>query len=770
MTGRAWLSGALSILALVLALAPVLLAQDVVKADAAGGVADIAVQGYYLGGGSQPLSALSGMDISFREYLPAVGLLTGNLEGYVDSTRGRAGLNSVTLHGLRWKGRRWTITGGDYSFHTLLIPIPFTNYAYPEVRARGAKVEMTDGHRQYSFFAGEETLQEGPRITFRIAAPQFVSGATLVQRFGARLHVGVRYLGLSSSENQIEANPVFFPEGSTFRRTDSLTAQTSWSAGRGLTFFADTGISHAEFAANTLFPHGVPFSWLSGAQWKAKKITVTANYGSLSRSALPVTGSFFGDREGPFAEIRYKVAGSLELFGSALRSRNNPEKNPDLLNLSTEDLTAGLNVILPAQIGLSGQYSKVALTGIMPSDPTQNQSQHNGQAQLSLNKNIGDHSLLLTVRDLDLTSRSFAQKQRSAELQDDVHFSVFGLGGAVRMQQQSGAGQLQNSVFLRATGRLRLQHFLVYGQFEAGNDLIDKTLFATNSVKTTVLGVELPLNFRAARGWTLRVEAFRNTLISALNPANILVLQTQGSDVSDILNDFNQWSFYLRLSQRTHWGSPPPDVESANNQVVYGTIEGFVYEDGAASRGVPGVSVFLDKSRTATTDAAGHYRFGDVPEGRHAVALNTGELAAEYSPGPAPPDSTLVKPRTIARVDLRVVKAGSSLRGVVRGLAEDDRGVVRLENIVVNLVPEAGGKPGYTTCDGSGEFAFYNLTRGQYRVSVDRTTLPEDYVLVSEPELEVDPGAASDAPPIVFRIQKVVKELPVRRVLETSIQ
>jgi len=43
-------------------------------------------------------------------------------------------------------------------------------------------------------------------------------------------------------------------------------------------------------------------------------------------------------------------------------------------------------------------------------------------------------------------------------------------------------------------------------------------------------------------------------------------------------------------------------------------------------------------------------------------------------------------------------------------------------------------------------------------------------VLVSEPELEVDPGAASDAPPIVFRIQKVVKELPVRRVLETSIQ
>jgi hypothetical protein len=36
----------------------------------AGGVADIASQGYYLSGQSQPVTAISGLNVAFREYLP----------------------------------------------------------------------------------------------------------------------------------------------------------------------------------------------------------------------------------------------------------------------------------------------------------------------------------------------------------------------------------------------------------------------------------------------------------------------------------------------------------------------------------------------------------------------------------------------------------------------------------------------------------------------------------------------------------------------------
>ncbi len=757
---------------LLLAFTPGLFAQDPAQLATpapllSGGTADIALQGYYLGGISQPLSALSGMNLSFREFVPRLGLLTGNIEGYADSTRGRIGQNSATLHGLKWMGRRWTITGGDFGFHTGLVPLPFTNYSYPELGARGVKVEMTDGPRQFTLFAGEETLQEGPRMTFRLRAQQFATGASVTQHLGSRVMLGVRYLGLSSSQEQLAANPAVFPAGSAFLRADSLALQSLWFVGRGLTFYADTGLTRTESPVGMAFDHSLPFSWLTGAKWKTKRLTVTANYGSLSRSALPVAGNYFGDRQGAFADMRYKLLGSVEVFASAARSQNNLEKNPAIVNFVTDSASAGVNATLPGKVVFSGQYSKIGLTGELASDPTQNQSQRNSQYQVSLTKSLARHSLSLTARDLNLAGMSYAQKQKSAELQDDMNFWIFGVGGAVRMQQQTGGGLLQNSMFVKGSGRVRLGSVSLYGQFEVGNDLVNKTLFATNSVKTSVIGAEIPLNRLLAHGWTLRAEAFRTTLLSTLNPASILALQSQGSDVTQVLNDFNQWSFYVRLNHRAHWGTPPPETEEANNQVVYGAIEGFVYDDATGSHGAAEVSVQLDKTRTATTDATGRYRFENVPEGVHAVTLNIAELEADYSPGPPPPASSRVKPRATERVDLRVVKTGSFVRGSVRGLAEDDKGIVRLEAIIVNLVPVDGGDgSSYTTCDGDGEFGFYNLKAGRYRVSVDRSSLPEDYVVVTAGEIEVDPGANGGA--LLFRMEKHVKELPVRKVLEIS--
>ena len=725
----------------------------------AGGTADIAVQGYYLGGNSLPVTALSGLSMSFREYLPAVGLLTGNIEGYLDTSRGRFGQNSLTIHGLKWKGRRWTITGGDYLFRTALITPPFTNYSYPEIGARGVKVEMTDGPRQFTLFAGEETLQAGPRITFRASAPQFVLGAAVQQRFGSRLHVGVRYLGFSSSDSQVESNPFFFPAGSEFRRTDSLAVQAAYNAGRGLTFWADATLSHETFAAIAIYPHTEPLSSLTGVKWQTKRLTVLANYGSLSRSALPVAGYYFGDRRGPMAELRYKLIGTLELFGSAVTSRNNLEHDPAIISLSTESFTAGANMTLPGSFGISGQYSKIALRGDLPSDPAQNQDQHSTQSQLSINKPIHRHNLSLTARNLDLQTLTLSQKQDSLELGDSVQFSRFLIGGAARMQQENTAGQLQNSLFVRGSGQIRLGRFSVYGQFEKGNDLVNKSLFSINSVHTLVAGVQIPV----FHGWTVQAEAFRTTLLAALNPASILVLQTQGGGAADILNNFNQWSFFIRLNHRTQWGAPLPSDEVSGNQVVYGSVEGFVFGDDKA--GVSGVSVQLDKARAALTDPTGRYRFDDVPEGAHAVSINIPELAADLSPGPIPQAPAAVKPRATVRVDLNVVRAGSSIRGLVKGLATEDQGVVRLENIVIDLSGE-GKEDTYTTCDSNGEFAFFNLPAGQYTVRVDRTTLPENYVLLTQGEFQAQLGAGADPPLMVFRLEKRVKQLPVRKVFE----
>jgi hypothetical protein len=208
-------------------------------------------------------------------------------------------------------------------------------------------------------------------------------------------------------------------------------------------------------------------------------------------------------------------------------------------------------------------------------------------------------------------------------------------------------------------------------------------------------------------------------------------------------------------------------VDGGNvNEVVYGAVEGFVYDSATGSHGAPGVSVRLDKSRTASTDEKGRYRFADVPEGRHSVELDLMDLAADLSPGPAAPSGIAVKPRGVARVDLRVVKAGSAIVGTVRGIARDDEGIVRLENIVLDLSPVGT----YTTCDNDGAFGFFNLEPGQYRVSLDKTTLPENYVLVSQQEVMVDLSGNGPVLSLVFQIEKRIRELPVRKVFEGRLQ
>jgi hypothetical protein len=625
---------------------------------------------------------------------------------------------------------------------------------------RGAKVEMADGRRHYSLFWGQETLQEGPRITFRVNAPQDVRGATVQQNFGSKFQVGAGYLGFSSSPQQLASNPAFFAQGSEFRRTDMLFVQSSYAPAGGLALFAQTDLSRVEFADTSLYPHSAPLSWLGGAKWTMRKLTITANYGRLSRSALPAVANYFGDRRGPFAEIRYRPLRATEFFVSGTRSANNAENDPFVLSLSTWEVTAGAGTQLSSKFSVSGQYSILGLIGLEALDPTLDQMQRNTQLSATLTRPVKKHSLMLTARELNLRVTGTKQLQKSAELQDTFQYSRFSLTGALRMQRQYDASQTEDSLFLRAGGQARVGKATLYMQFQAGQDLINKTLFATNTSNTTVAGVSFPL----PRGWSGQAEAFRTTVLTALNPESVLVLESQGAGVSEILNDFNQWSFYFRLSHQTHWGALLSEMVTnrAGNDDVYGSIEGFVYDGATGEKPAPGVSVRLDKGRTTNTDVSGRFRFQDVTEGSHGVELDMAELAADRSPGPPAPPAA-VKPRKISRVDLRVVEAGSAIRGFVEGLAKEDEGIVRLEGIAFHLVP-SGNK---TDSDNNGTFVFFNLQAGKYAVRIDEDTLPEGYQLASEPELAVSMEDGSEAPALVFRIRKKdVPALPVRRVFD----
>ena len=128
-------------------------------------------------------------------------------------------------------------------------------------------------------------------------------------------------------------------------------------AAGGLSFFSDASIASVSLRLPSMTyprPRAV-FLARRRRGWRTKRLTLVANYGSLSHTALPLPGYYFGDLKGPFAELRYKLGRSLELFGSTLRSTNNLEKNPSLPDLSTYNITLGANATLPGKVSISRQ-------------------------------------------------------------------------------------------------------------------------------------------------------------------------------------------------------------------------------------------------------------------------------------------------------------------------------------------------------------------------------------------------------------------------------
>ena len=90
--------------------------------NAAGGEGEVALQGYYMGGNSQPFINTTGTAFHFQEFLPGIGLFSGNLEGYGAQNRFQSGLNFLELRGAP---RVAQVTGGTGIIEEPPVPFPW---------------------------------------------------------------------------------------------------------------------------------------------------------------------------------------------------------------------------------------------------------------------------------------------------------------------------------------------------------------------------------------------------------------------------------------------------------------------------------------------------------------------------------------------------------------------------------------------------------------------------------------------------------------------
>ena len=724
------------------------------------GEATVATQGYYLGGNSRELTDVSGTAFGFRDFIPNFGLLSGNLEAYGNTGRLRSGDNFLELSGVRWGGRRWSFTGGDYRMPASVLDLPLTNIFYPEIAARGFKLESSNQTQGLVLFYGTETLLEGPRVPFRIAAPQRVFGARLQQKIGGRLRLGVRFLHLTRTGGNPDDEQLLLFRTGDFDRVDSLAFQSLYSLRKNLRLYAEAAVSATGEDRSSPNVRPAPGSLLAGATWETVRFTARANYTRQGVSYLPLAGYFQGDRQGPFGELRYRPVQRLEVFGSASQYRNNLERNGDLPSFRSVTTSAGISVSLPWKFSAIGQLSMVQFSSSVPYTAEVRDSR-NRQINAVLARPIGRHTVRLTLRDLRLAANGRLENQKSWEAEDMTHFRRFSLGAAARVQRLAGP-EPKTTVFFRGNAQAHFGRFTAAAYVENGNDLLNRTVFAVNSFDT----IDLSVTAQLARAWDLQFETFRNRLTADLNPEYVFLVGSQGIGVSSSLFGFNQWSYYFRLSKRITWGGglPRENLEryTAEQIPLVGEIVGFVGEqtlDGA--RRVEGIPVTLDQSRTALSGPDGRYQFSEVPEGIHRVSLAR-ELPAEFDPGPAREAEVRVVPRRIARVDLNVIRL-LSLPGVIstpESMAQADR-----ENILIRLLPTDR----YTTPDVEGQFAFYNLREGDYEVVVDEQSLPPNFVLSGPARIPVTLRHSFEPQPVHFEMKRRREEIPVRKIFEKPI-
>jgi hypothetical protein len=722
------------------------------SAQEGSGQAEIGFQQYYLAVGSSRVANISGLGFTYSQAIPNVGLFTGSVVPALNNNRFGAGDNYVGLQGLPFAGQYWTFTAGDFHVPGQLLRASFTNITYPEIAARGAMIEAAHAGRTLGVFYGEETIANTPRVVLRMQAPQKIAGFYFRQKIGDRLLLGARLLHFSNDLAGLRSMPGLLTQ-SSFTNATTLSVNSLYTVAGSLKLYGEATWSVAGQEKSYSGAKSVPFSIVAGPIWESQAFTVRANYVSQSSAYFPLLGYYLGDRAGPFGELKYRPFSRVEIYGSASGYRNNVGNDPRLGTFRSTSESAGVSLQLPSRISVTANLLFLNLT-TRPDSATPWAKSTDQQRSITASRSFAHQSLQFTVREFRDASPATFQRQRSGEIEDHIHLRHLTIGGGARIQRMT-ANPSRTTVFYRGSAQFQHGRFSAYANFEAGNDLQNRTLFATNTISTTVFGASV----RIGKSWEFQAEAYRNNLVTELNPQSIFVLQGQGVYVPGTLAALNQWSTYFRLTRRIHWGKAVAVDLSQYSAVLTplkGSIEGFVKERiSGGDQPAEGVTVTIDQGRAAMTDANGRYRFAEVPEGPHKVALALHELPAEFEAGKIIESAFMVLPAKTARADLEVIRL-ALIQGTVRGPKDES-----LEKIIVRIA----GTDRYTTPNAKGNFYFYNMREGDYTLTLDEKTLPQLAVLRGSETASVAVRIGVQPAMVVLQFETSKPEKTVRQIV-----
>ena len=239
----------------------------------------------------------------------------------------------------------------------------------------------------------------------------------------------------------------------------------------------------------------------------------------------------------------------------------------------------------------------------------------------------------------------------------------------------------------------------------------------------------------------------------------------------------NSYQFTLRLQKRFGWGRSVPRAATgphAGRLLEFGSIAGLVFNDldldglrGRAEPGVPKVAVRLDGETLAVVGSDGTFDFGSVEVGPHTVELELVTVPASYDLGPGSDVQVEVTKGSTVELPFALLQLGK-IRGaivVVDRTDEDEEDANIYERLGANLavrLTDGHGVSRVTMSDEDGEFEFTSLPANEYRLSVDATSLPDHWTVLSEEALTVSikPGGRAQG----LKLAVTVNPRPTRRI------
>jgi hypothetical protein len=627
--------------------------------------------------------------------------------------------------------------------------------APPFVQLRGAGVTLELGRNEYSLFAGSTI----PYYFLSLNATRDAAGFTFHRKETDRL-------SLFSSTSYVNV-PLSLAKGFQRRSYFMQTAGVSYKLKRNWLVGADAGISngggllradtsytsyrfsgYGTFStASQLFPLNQLTSLLSGTSSAKGQVSYRTNSRLSPGFAFERTnispGLIYrvpGSSMYLTPNLSYKLAARETLNFSYTKSRSSGGFTPATTSGNSYD------VALSSQFGQHVSNNAQVTIGSVQ-DPLQINSQDRLSVRDSVSLPIKGQTLILGVEH-DRVDPSLA-----AKLNQELTL----------LSPQLQAEFLANpAAFIESTNFPPEIKALLAATQPTGT-----TIFASTNL---AIGRKLRLNpnvavTRAANGsidnsWTESVGyslsyQFRPNLLFRSGLTNVLLYDShQNTPVRTML---------FSAGFQKSFSAVPGELPLLGHHERL--IEGRVFRDsnvnGAYNVGEPGlagVEVRLDDGRIAVTDAEGRYKFSPVSADEHRISVDLTQFRH-------PVRMTTRAEATADLIQQRIVVTNFGVLDFARLMGSvyndlrfenhrepDSRGVQDVE-----LLLDSGKEIRKIQTNSSGEFEIDDIAPGNYKLSVETSSLPPDYRLPADTfEIHVSP------------VSTVLQDIPVRALRSIS--